>query len=205
MVNRLGKLDHVMAKYLVTGGAGFIGSHLSEELVASRPHGARRRQPDHRQTQQSRSRAGRRVPRRGSRRRGLRPPRRRRHGVRAAPGRDSVGAALGQGSDHLEPRQRRRDAERARRRARRRRQAPGLRRVVVGLRQHADAAEARRHAEQSAVAVRAAESRRRAVPADVHAALRARNGVDPLLQRLRPAAGSDRRRTRVSSRSSRRR
>ena len=43
-----------MASYLVTGGAGFIGSHLSEELRAPRPHGPRRRQPDHRQAAQPR-------------------------------------------------------------------------------------------------------------------------------------------------------
>ena len=44
---------------------------------------------------------------------------------------------------------------------------------------------------QSAVAVRAAEGRRRAVPADVHAAVRPRDRLDPLLQRLRAAPGSD--------------
>ena len=40
---------------------------------------------------------------------------------------------------------------------------------------------------------------------DVHPALRPRDGDDPLLQRVRPAAGSRRRRTPASSRSSRRR
>ena len=42
----------------------------------------------------------------------------------------------------------------------------------------------------SAVAVRAAEAGRRAVLPDVHAALRPRDGDDPLLQRLRAAPGS---------------
>ena len=58
---------------------------------------------------------------------------------------------------------------------------------------------------QPAVALRAAEGGRRAVPADVHAALRPRDRQHPLLQRLRPAAGSRRRRTPASSRCSRRR
>ena len=194
-----------MSQYLVTGGAGFIGSHLAEELTRRGHTCPRRRQPDHRQARQPRSRQGRRVSRRGPGRPGVRPSRGRGHRVRAAPGRDSLGAALGQGSDRVEPRQRGRDAERAGRRARRRRQAPGLRRVLVRVRQHADAAQARRHAEQSAVALRAPEGRRRAVPADVHAALRPRDGLDPLLQRLRSAPGSDRRRTPASSRCSRRR
>ena len=64
--------------------------------------------------------------------------------VRAAPGGDPVGAALGGRSGRVESRQRRRHAERAGRRARRRRQARRLRRLVVGVRRHADAAQARR-------------------------------------------------------------
>ena len=44
-----------MALYLVTGGAGFIGSHLAEELRSPRRARPRRRQPDHRQAQQSRA------------------------------------------------------------------------------------------------------------------------------------------------------
>ena len=112
-------------------------------------------------------RPGRRVPRGRPRRPGVRAARGRRARLRAAPGGDSVGAALGRRSAHLAPRQRRRDAERAGRRARRRRQAPGLRRLLVGLRQHADAAQARGHADRSAVALRAAEARRRAVSASM--------------------------------------
>ena len=65
---------------------------------------------------------------------------------RHSSGRDSVGAAIGQGSGRIASRQRRRDARAARRRARRRRQAPRLRRLLVGLRQRRRAAEARGHA-----------------------------------------------------------
>ena len=171
---------------------------------APRPPRARRRQPDHREAPQPRAPGG---PSSSSKATSPTWTVARRavdgRGLRAAPGRDPVGAAIGAGSDHLEPRQHRRHAERAGRRARRRRPAARLRRVVVGLRRHADAAEARGHADQPALALRAAEAGRRAVPADVHVALRPRNGHDPLLQRLRAAAGSRRRRTRASSRSSR--
>ena len=66
----------------------------------------------------------------------------------------------------------------------------GLRRIVVGVRQHADAAQARGHAAQPAVALRAAEAGGGAVLPDVHAALRLRDGHDPVFQRLRAAAGS---------------
>ena len=69
-------------------------------------------------------------------------------GLRAAPGGDPVGAAVGQRPDHLESRQHRRHAQRARRGARRGRQARRLRRLVVGLRQHADAAQARGDADR---------------------------------------------------------
>ena len=179
-----------MASYLVTGGAGFIGSHLAEELVR---RGQRVRVVDSLITGKRRNLdhiARRRIPRRRSRRPGRRArapspawttccTRRR---FRRCRGRWR--------SDHLEPRERRRDAQRAGGRARRGRQAARLRRLVVGLRRHADAAQARGHADQSAVALRAAEARRRAVLPDVHAALRLRDGDDPLLQRVRAAAGS---------------
>ena len=152
-----------MSTYLVTGGAGFIGSHLAEELVR-RGHTVRvadslitgkRSNLDHFPAVEFLEGdladvefAQRAV-------RGLR--------LRPAPGGDSFGAAVGQGSDHLESRQRGRDAERPGRGARRRRQAPRLRRLLVRLRQHANAAEARGHADQPAVALRAAEGGRRAV------------------------------------------
>ena len=166
---------YTMAFYLVTGGAGFIGSHLAEELVR-RGHRVRvvdslitgkRRNLDH-------------IP-------GvefiegdladLAVAQAAVNGVelRAAPGRDSVGAAFGQGSDHVESRQHRRIDQRPRRGARRRREASGLRRIVLGVRQHADAAEARRHGDEPTLALRAAETRRRAIRADVHTPLQLRN------------------------------
>ncbi len=144
----IGNRQSTMTKplYLVTGGAGFIGSHLAEELVR-RGHPVRvadnfstgkRAQPG--------ARARRRDPRGRPGRPGRGRPRRRWLRVRPAPGRHPLGAALGEGSRHLEPRQHRRDAQRARGRARRRRPPPRLRRLVVGLRRHADAAQARGHA-----------------------------------------------------------
>ena len=61
-----------MAQYLVTGGAGFIGSHLVGRTCPARPPRARGRLPGHRQAKQPRSRARRRVPRGRSRRPRLR-------------------------------------------------------------------------------------------------------------------------------------
>src|SRR5918993_914319 len=57
-------------------------------------------------------------------------------------------------------------------------------------RRYADAAEARGHAAQSVVAIRAAEAGGRAVHAALHATLRARDGHHPLLQCLWTAPGS---------------
>ena len=112
-----------MSLYLVTGGAGFIGSHLCEELVR---RGERVRVVDSLITGKRANLAH--VPgvdfiegdladlavarARGAGR-----------GLRAAPGGHPVGAALGQRPDHVEPREHRRDAERAGRGARRRREA----------------------------------------------------------------------------------
>jgi nucleoside-diphosphate-sugar epimerase len=110
-----------MAFYVVTGGAGFIGSHLAEELER---RGERVRVVDnlstgHRATWRTcedvefvEGRPGR--PRVGA-------PRRRGRRLRAAPGGHSVGAAVGQRPDHVEPIEHRRHAERAGGRARRRR------------------------------------------------------------------------------------
>ena len=184
-----------MAHYLVTGGAGFIGSHLSEELVR-RGHQVRvadslvtgkRSNLDHLPAVEflEGDLADLEFARTGGDGRRLRAP----------PGGAAVGAALGEGSDHLQPRQRRRHAERPRRGARRGRAARRLCRLVLGLRQHGDLAEARGHADEPAVALRAAEGGGGAVPADVHVALRARDRDHQVLQRVRSAAGSRRRPT----------
>ena len=180
-----------MAHYLVTGGAGFIGSHLSEELV----------------------RRGHRVRVADSLITGKRSNLDHIRGIEFLEGDladlDFAHTAV-QGCDYVlhqaaipsVPRSVKDPLTSNRANvdgtlnvllavARRRRQAPGLRRLLVRLRRHADAAEARGDADQSAVALRAAEGDRRAVPADVHPALRPRDGRHPLLQRLRPAAGSD--------------
>ena len=132
-----------MAHFLVTGGAGFIGSHLAEELVGADIASA---SPTtrHRQAPQSRSPQRRRVPRRRSRRSGVRAQGGRRRRLRAAPGGDPVRAAVGGRSADVASRQHRRNAERAPRGARRRRQSPGLRRLVVGVRRHGDAAQSAR-------------------------------------------------------------
>ena len=177
-----------MAHYLVTGGAGFIGSHLCEELIVA---ATRVRVVDSLITGK---RAISRTCRAWSSSRAISPiaasrAARCRHRLRAASGGDPVGAALGQGSDCVQSRQHRRVVERARRGARRRRQ----RVVYAGSSSaygNADAAEGGDDADGAAVAVCAAEAGRRAVLPDVHAALRARDGDHPLLQRLRTPAGS---------------
>ena len=179
-----------MATYLVTGGAGFIGSHLAEELVR---RGERVRVVDSLITGKRENLAHlprRRVPRGRPRRPRGRAPGGRGRGLRPAPGGHPVGAALGQRSDHVEPREHRRDAQRAGGRARCRREAPGLRRLLVGLRRHAHAAEARGHADRPLSPYALQKLVGEQYLADVHAALRARDGHDPLLQRVRTAAGS---------------
>ena len=97
----------------MTGGAGFIGSHLAEELVR---RGERVRVVDSLITGKRANLAhlaGGRVPRGRPRRPRRRAARRRGHGLRAPPGGDPVGAAVGHRPDHLEPRQHRRHAQRA--------------------------------------------------------------------------------------------
>ena len=179
-----------MAHYLVTGGAGFIGSHLAEELVR---RGHRVRVADSLVT-------GRRsnldhLPEVEFLEGDLADLAFANHAVNGvdvvlAPGGAAIGPAIGQGSGHLESRERRRHSQRAGGGARRGRKARRLCRLLVGLRQYADAAEARGDAEQPALSVRAAESRGGAVSADVHVALRARDGDHPLLQRIWAAPGS---------------
>ena len=101
------RFPDVMALYVVTGGAGFIGSHLAETLLA---RGERVRVVDSLITGHKRERpAGRRVrPGRPGRPR-LRPAGPRRRRLRAAPGGDPVGAAKSvEDPVTLEPRQHRR-------------------------------------------------------------------------------------------------
>jgi hypothetical protein len=156
-----------MAHYLVTGGAGFIGSHLCEELAR---RGETVRVVDSLITGKRANLAH--VP-----------------GVefiegdlaevdvakRAVRGIDYVlhQAAIPsvprsvEDPDHLEPRQRGCLAQSARGGARRRRQARRLCRVVVCVRQLADDAQGRDDADRAALAVCAAEAGGRAVLPDV--------------------------------------
>ncbi len=194
-----------MTSYLVTGGAGFIGSHLAEELVR-RGHRVRvvdslitgnRHNLDHipgRRLHGRRSGGGGRGRARGAGNR-----------LRAASGRDSVGAAIGQGSGDLESRQHRRVVERARRGPRCRGQAPGLRGVVVRVWRHADAAEARGHADRPAVALCAPEAGGGTVLPDVHPAVRPRNRARSGTSTSSARGRIQVRRTPASSRCSRRR
>ena len=106
-----------MAHYLVTGGAGFIGSHLAEELVK---RGHRVRVADALVTGKRSnldSSHRRRVPRGRSRRLGVRAPGGGRRRLRAASGGHTLGAAVGRRSAHLASCERRGHAERAGRRA----------------------------------------------------------------------------------------
>ena len=149
-----------MAHYLVTGGAGFIGSHLSEE-IARRGHSVRvadslitgkRSNLDHIPGVEFMEgdladSSSRRKPRQGcdyvlhqaaipSVPRSVKDP--------ITSNRANVDAHL----------------EHAGRRARRRRQAARVRRLVLRVRRYADIAEARADAHQPAVALRAAEGGR---------------------------------------------
>ena len=157
-----------MAFYLVTGGAGFIGSHMVEALRRRGDTG-----PGGRQSRRLASAPTSRTSTRWSSSRATWPTRRSRwrgrgRRLRPSPGGDPVGAAIGRGSPHLQPRQHRRHAEPARRGARCRRQARRVRRQFLGVRQRRDPPQAGGHADGAALALRAAEARRRAVHADVH-------------------------------------
>ena len=83
----------LMALYVVTGGAGFIGSHLAEELLAPRRARPRRRQPDHRAPPQPRTLPGVEFVEGDLADLDVAAARHRRRRLRAAPGGDSVGAA----------------------------------------------------------------------------------------------------------------
>ena len=123
-----------LPKYLVTGGAGFIGSHVVADPAAprrSRSASSTISRADSRENVPCG--AGRPISSTGD----LADPAVAARAVAGCeyvhpPGRDSVRAAVGEGSRRVAPRQRRRHAEHAPRRARRPRQAPRLRRLVVG-------------------------------------------------------------------------
>ena len=152
-----------MARYLVTGRAGFIGSHLVEELLR---RGESVRVADNFSTgQRENVPAGSKVDLvegdlsdgrwRGARSRDaisscIRPPFRRCRGR--------------SGSADLPPRQRGRHPPGVVGRPRRPRQTAHLCRLIVRLRRHRRAAEARGHAASALVALRAAEAGQRAVP-----------------------------------------
>ena len=182
-----------MASYLVTGGAGFIGSHLAEELVRRGHTRPRRRQPDHRQAPQPRS-----HPAAWSSSKATWPTcafahARRRRAWTTCCTRRRFRRCRGRSKDPITSNRANVDAhaERARRRARRRRQAPGVRRLLVGIRQHADAAQARGHADRA----RCRRTRCRRSIGEQYCQMFTRlygfeTVVDPLLQRLRAAAGS---------------
>ena len=152
-----------MAKVLVTGGAGFIGSNLVRGAAR-----ARRRRPRARQLLDRQPREPRRPRRRGGRGRApqlrARPQRRPRHRGRLPPRRARLRAALGAGPADLERGQRRGDAERPARRAGRGRAARRVRVELVGLRHAAPPLPAREDAAaRPALALRRREARGRAL------------------------------------------
>ena len=179
-----------MAHFLVTGGAGFIGSHLAEELVQARPSRPRCRRARHRQARQSGSLQRRRVSRGRSRRSGVRAPGRRRHRVRAASGGDSLGADVGRRSAHLAPRECRRHAERPPRRAGRAASAASS--SPARLRRTATRATLPKHEAMPPIRSRRTPCRRSwaSNTCGCSPGSTAWRPSDPLLQRVRPAAGS---------------
>ena len=91
-----------------------------------------------------------------------------------------------------EPRgQRHRHAQAARAAPEGRGPAPGLRRLLVGLRRHADPAQDRNDAADAALSLRRLEAGGRALLPGVRRCVRPRDGLPPLLQRLRPPPGSE--------------
>ena len=175
--------------YLVTGGAGFIGSHLVEALTAGGGRVPRAGRLQHRPPRQPRAP----PPRPGNprRRRGRREGRRRRRGRRGrglSPGRPGVGAAQRRGAGRHAPRLRHRHAERPRRRPAARRPPRGLRRQQQRLRNAARRSADRGRPHRAAVALRRGQGGRRTVLPGLRRLLRPGDGAAPLLQHLRPAA-----------------
>ena len=179
-----------MVKVLVTGGAGFIGSHLAQGAGGSGTPRARARQPRGRAPREPVRGRGRRRTRRGrllrSRDRGSRDPR---DGSRLPRGGGAQRGALRRGSRLRAPQQRHRDPHHAGGGARRRRPALRVRGLVVGVRRRGRPPQARGHDAAPAVAVRGGQAERRAIRADLLLALRHGDADPAVLQRLRPAAG----------------
>ena len=178
-------------RYLVTGGAGFIGSHVVVGCCELRARGAHPRQLLHRARGRTSRRRGR--PRRGVRGRRAqlraRAQRGQGHRLRDPPRRPAVGAALRPGPAHHQRGQHHRHPEHAPGGARHGRAAgrPGL--LLVGLRGHARRCPSTRACAGAHLALRGLQAGRRAVRARLLVGVRARDGLAAVLQRVRPAAG----------------